>query len=100
METRRNIKRKEIGAQGIQSEDSWRQNFASLQFENSVEVKSLSNEWLLYFSDLSVFTLIDSRFLLRPIRTSVTGMCHSLYSAFCYSVLCLFLLYMHTIEHL
>ena len=47
--------------------------------EDSVEVKSLSSGWLLYFSDLSSFTLIsDSGFLLfRSIRICVTHIAHS-----------------------
>ena len=42
--------------------------------EDLVEVKSLSNGWIFYFSDLSAFTVIsDTRFLLlRSLRIRIT----------------------------
>ena len=44
----------------------WKETEAQpLQFEDSVQVRSLSSGWFLYFLDLSAFTLISvSRFLL------------------------------------
>lgn len=67
-----NRKRKKTGAQPNQSENL-RDWILPIRFEDSVEVRSLSSGWQIYFFELSAFTMIsDSKFLLlRPIRACV-----------------------------